>query len=87
MWDPWKEERERGCACTELANISPETLSLCFMARAVCTTQASEKNGKAIFFLVQNITNLETNWGSVGQGKGRLDLEWGASNSASKMGG
>ena len=86
MWDPWKEGRERGCAYTELANISPEILSLCFMARAVCTTQASEKNGKAIFF-VQNITNLETNWGSVGRGKGRLDLEWGASNSASKMGG
>ena len=54
MWDPWKEERERGCACTELANISPETLSLCFMARAVRTTQASEKNGKAIFFSTED---------------------------------
>ena len=61
--------------------------SVCVSWPELCAQPKLQRRMGKPFFLVQKITNLETNWGSVGQGKGRLDLEWGASNSASKMGG
>lgn len=67
--------------------IFPLKPSVCVSRPELCAQPKLQRRMGKPFFFVQNITNLETNWGSVGQGKGRLDLEQGASNSASKMGG